>query len=549
MSNANIACRLEQQVDKQPYKRAVIELCKRDHVSGAGLYRHLTFLQLEELSSKYARAFSESGIKKGSRVLLGVKPGAELCALTFALFKLGAVPVFIDPGMGKKHLLNCVEQAKADALVALPAVFIFKLFNGKSFEGVKIKWSLGFCPVLGVKNLKTVSFQEKFYPACHMEEDELAALLFTSGSTGPAKGVVYTCKIFNFQLDIIKEQYAVTSDDMDMSVFPLFALFAVCMGMSTVIPDMDTSKPAAADPVKILQIMEEQDVSFSFGSPAFWKVMANYCEEHNRKLNSVRCLVMAGCSVEPELHRRFLKNILNEDAEIYVPYGATESLPLTSMKGSDVLAFSAERSEAGEGTCVGKPMSPEYDIKIIKISDDVIGEWSEDLCLPAGQVGEIVNSGPITTHEYYNNVEGTKKSKIHAEDRIWHRMGDLGYFDEQGYLWFCGRKNERVEINDQLLCTDKIENVLNLHKDVKRSALVSLTEKEAALIVEPETLDLLECEQKQSLSIKEFSELLSERMPTVKIKKFLFKENFPVDVRHNAKIKRDLLRDWAQDKF
>lgn len=546
MKNANVACRLEQQVDQQPYKRAVIELCKRDKITGAGIYKHLTFLQLEELSSKYARAFADSGIKKGSRVLLGVKPGADLCALTFALFKVGAVPVFIDPGMGKKHLLNCVEQAKADALVALPAVFLFKLFNSNAFKGVKINWSLGFCPLFGVKNLNSVNFKEKFYPACHMEEDELAALLFTSGSTGPAKGVVYTCKIFNFQLDIIKEQYEVTVNDMDMSVFPLFALFAVCMGMPTVIPDMDTSKPAAADPVKILRIMEEQNVSFSFGSPAFWKVMADHCEENNQSLPSVRCLVMAGCSVEPELHRRYLRSILNEDAEIFVPYGATESLPLTSMKGSEVLNFSAERSEAGEGTCVGKPMSPEYDVKIIKISDEAIEKWSSDLVLGSGEVGEIVNSGPITTHEYYNNEEGTKKSKIYEEDRVWHRMGDLGYFDEQGYLWFCGRKNERVEIKDKLLCTDKIENVLNLHESVKRSALVPYGEEKAALIVEPNCLELLGSKEKQAVSIKEFSDLLGEKLPNLNIDKFLFKESFPVDVRHNAKIKRDLLRDWAQ---
>ncbi|EDM25069.1 peptide synthase [Lentisphaera araneosa HTCC2155] len=549
MSNANIACRLEEQVDQQAHKRAVIELHKRDENSGGGIYKHLTFLQLEELSSKYARAFAESGITKGSRVLLGVKPGADLCALTFALFKVGAVPVFIDPGMGPKHLLNCVEQAKAEAIVGLPAVFVFKLFNCKAFEGVKIKWSLGFCPIIGVKNLKSVSFQEKFYPACQMEQSDVAALLFTSGSTGPAKGVVYTCKIFNFQLDIIKEQYEVATTDMDMSVFPLFALFAVCMGMPTVIPDMDTSKPAAADPEKILQIMEEQDVSFSFGSPAFWKVMADYCEENNHKLNSVRCLVMAGCSVEPDLHRRYLNNILKEGAEIYVPYGATESLPLTSMKGSEVLSFSAERSEAGDGTCVGKPMSGEYDVKIIKISDDAVEEWSNDIVLKPGEVGEIVNSGPITTHEYYNNSKGTKKSKIYDGDKIWHRMGDLGYFDEQGYLWFCGRKNERVEIEQELLCTDKIENVLNLHKNVKRSALVPLNEKEAALIVEPNCEKLLESQDRQKVAIQEFVDLLKQKLPNLKIDKFLFKADFPVDVRHNAKIKRDLLREWAQKEI
>ena len=549
--NANIACRLEAQAARQAYKRAIVVPTGTKFRDTSRAYKQLTFFQLEELTSSYAEAFSRCGIQKGMRVLIGLKPGIDLCAVSFALFKVGAVPVFIDPGMGKKHLLNCVNKAQAEAMIGFPAVFLATVLNSQAFESVRIKISTGVCVLPGVKNLYKIKKRHVFFPAVDLSEDDMAALLFTSGSTGPAKGVVYTQKIFNFQIDVIKEQYAVSEDDVDMSVFPLFALFALSMGMCTVIPDMDTSRPAAASPKRVLRVIEDNGVTFSFGSPAFWKVMANYCERKNKKLNSVRALVMAGCSVEPALHRRFLNKILPEGADIYVPYGATESLPLCSMKGSDVVDFSAGRSENGAGTCVGQVMSEDVAVKVVKISDGAMGEWKSDLEVPLGEIGEIVNRGPITTREYYDAPEANAKSKIVDGETVWHRMGDLGYFDDEGYLWFCGRKNERVHTKEKMLCTDPIENIFNTHEQVLRSALVGVGDKQErpVLIVEPCDESLINDEKAKNKLIQDLLNLAASRDDCSLIKDVLVRGDFPVDVRHNAKIKRDLLREWAQGEM
>ena len=551
--NVNIACRLETQAAEQAHRRAVVEPFASKAKNSSTAYRQLTFLQLEELASSYADAFSRSGIDKGMRVLIGLKPGIDLCAVSFALFKLGAIPVFIDPGMGKRHLLNCVNKAQAAALVGFSSVFLAALLNAEAFNSVKIKISVGTCWLPGVKDLYKIKKRCDFFPAVELSNDDVAALLFTSGSTGPAKGVVYTQKIFNFQIDVIKEQYGVTQDDVDMSVFPLFALFAISMGMTTVIPDMDTSRPAAAKPKRVLRVMEDQGVTFSFGSPAFWKVIADYCEKKNKKLNSVRALVMAGCSVEPALHRRFLSGILPESADVFVPYGATESLPLCSMKGTDVIGFSASRSENGAGTCVGRVMSDEVTVKVIRITDDVIAKWDEDLELLPGEIGEIVNCGPITTREYYDAPEANEKSKINDGENIWHRMGDLGYFDEEGYLWFCGRKNERVQTTDKMLCTDPLENIFNTHKEVMRSALVGVGEElnadKVVLVVEPQDANLLKNKSARNALIQDLLKLADSRDDCCLITDVLVRADFPVDIRHNAKIKRDILREWAQGEL
>jgi olefin beta-lactone synthetase len=548
--NVNIACRLESQAAEQAHRRAVVEPCASKAQNSSRTYRQLTFLQLEELASSYADAFSRSGIDKGMRVLIGLQPGVDLCAVSFGLFKLGAIPVFIDPGMGKTHLLNCVTKAQATALVGFPKVFVAALLNAQAFKSVKIKISVGVCWLPGVNNLHKLKKRRGFFPAVELNDDDIAALLFTSGSTGPAKGVVYTQKIFNFQIDVIKDQYGVTKDDVDMSVFPLFALFAISMGMTTVIPDMDTSCPAAAKPKRVLRVMEDQGVTFSFGSPAFWKVMADYCEKKNKKLISVRALVMAGCSVEPALHRRFLNGILPEGADIFVPYGATESLPLCSMKGTDVIGFSASRSENGAGTCVGKVMSDDVTVKVIRITDEAIANWDESLELQTGEIGEIVNCGPITTREYYDAPEANEKSKIIDGEKVWHRMGDLGYFDEEGYLWFCGRKNERVQTVDKMLCTDPLENIFNTHEEVMRSALVGVgadvNAEKVVLVVEPQDTGLLNDEPARNALIQDLLKLADSRDDCCLITDVLVRSNFPVDVRHNAKIKRDILRDWAQ---
>ena len=318
----NVSTFLSRQAKLQPYKKAIVIPSGFDRKRGAR-YCSSTFLQLEELVNSYSWALNSAGIDFGMRVLVAQQPGRELVAITFALYRIGAVPVFIDPGMGKEGILNCVTKSRSSALIGNVKAHILSYLKKKAFSGVEIFISTSKRGFGRVQSLYQLPTSTEPYPVAETRVDDMAAILFTSGSTGPAKGVVYTHGMFTQQIQIIQEQYKVTDDDVDMSIFPLFALFAICMGMKTVIPDMDTSKPMKADPERICRVINDQCVSFSFGSPTFWNKMADYCIETKTKLPTLRALLMAGCSVPATLHSKFLEQLFVAEGDTYIPYGAT----------------------------------------------------------------------------------------------------------------------------------------------------------------------------------------------------------------------------------
>ena len=544
----NVADYLEKQVEIQPTKRAVI-VPEGFNKAGRYRYSHLTFSQLLDRTCHYAHAMTGYGIGFGDRVLVGIRPGVDLVAVTFALYKMGAVPVFIDPGMGKAGLLNCIQQCQAKAMVAEFKAHVVSYLYKKHFSTVKIFINVGKFSFGKIKSLQKFKGGKEYFETADTQSDDMAAILFTSGSTGAAKGVVYTHSTFAHQIKILRKNYNVTPDDMDMSIFPLFAMFAVSMGMPTVIPDMDCSKPLSADPRRICRIIHDQGVTFSFGSPTFWDKMAGFCIKHNVKLPSLKSLLMAGCSVPGDLHQRFLDHLLPPGGDVFVPYGATEALPMTTFRGTEVLMMTKDKSDTGAGTCVGRLTSDKLELKIIKISDEPIENWDAALELPLGEIGEIVVKGVVVTKEYYERPEANAKAKIREGRYIWHRMGDLGYVDSDGLLWFCGRKVDRVQLADVELYTDQCENVFNTHSQVHRSALVGwdggTSGREAVIVVQPLDKEMIKDESALAKLEKDLLELGAAHKETQKISRVLFKEAFPVDVRHNAKIKREILTEWA----
>jgi acyl-CoA synthetase (AMP-forming)/AMP-acid ligase II len=186
-------------------------------------------------------------------------------------------------------------------------------------------------------------------------------------------------------------------------------------------------------------------------------------------------------------------------------------------------------------------------VHIIRISDDPIPEWSNDLPLPVGQIGEIVVEGPVVTKEYFHRQDPTALAKIidSKTGRILHRMGDLGYLDARGRVWFCGRKSQRVITSSETLFTIPCEAVFNQHPKVYRSALVGVARNGTNLPVlcveveknsKPVDLETLK---------REILALGAERPQTKDIQNVLFHPGFPVDIRHNAKIFREKLAEWA----
>ena len=542
--NPNIGAQLDLMATRYGDRKALFEPLKRNS-DGLFDYRVLTFAQLAELTNHYATAFAAAGIGVGTRVLLLMKPGLELSAVVFALFKTGAVPILVDPGLGFKNMLGCIRRTEPEAMIAVNIIHWIRKVFSTSFKTVRINFGFGNFTPPGVTNLNHIieigeleCRQRVSFETVHISPDDIAAIVFTSGSTGPPKGVIYTHRIFQAQLKNISQVYGAGPEQIDMSAFPLFALLAVATGMPSVIPKMDFRHPAEVNPENIIREINAHGVTFSFGSPALWRVTANYAIAHNLKMPKLKKVLMAGAPVGEELHCA-VKAVIAVDGETWVPYGATEALTTSTFSGTEMLAKTAVATRDGAGYCVGYP-NPGMEIKIIECRDGEIAQWHPDLELSIGERGEIVVRGDVVKAAYFNDADATAKSEIADSAGKWHRMGDTGYFDERGRLWFCGRKNHLVYADNMVYYPVCSEAVFNCHPAIYRTALVQGCDG-AVLFVEPFATHYPRNARSRARLTAELLELGTEYPFTEKISDIRFIKALPVDIRHNAKIFREKL--------
>ena len=548
----NIAERLRESARLSPQQIAVA--CPNGRESnGRVIYSELTFAELDEESDRLAAGLVNLGVRPGTRLVLAVPPSLEFIALTFALFKSGAVAVLIDPGMGRSNIFRCLEAAKPEGFVAVPLAQAVRALNRFRFPEAKLnvtvngrRWFWGGTTYDSLKNHKAADFQP-----LETKSTDQAAIIFTSGSTGPPKGVSYEHGMFDAQVDLLRDYYDIQPGEIDLPGFPLFALFNSAMRVTTIIPDMDPTRPAQVDPVKILEAIRDRKVTQAFGSPAIWNRVGRHCEQTGEKLGTLRRVLSAGAPVPVHVIRRMRSAFEHEDADIFTPYGATESLPVASNSGRAVLEETAARSANGEGTCVGT-LFPKVKLRIIEITEGPIDDISETRELPPGEIGEIIVQAPSTTREYFRREDATALAKIPDGNSFWHRMGDVGWLDELQRLWFCGRKTHIVETDSGRMFTIPCEAIFNEHPKIFRSALVGVGNKlrqKPVLIAEPESENWPESDQEEEQLRRELLELGEANPLTEKIETILFHRSLPVDIRHNVKIFREKLVPWAEGQL
>jgi acyl-CoA synthetase (AMP-forming)/AMP-acid ligase II len=318
---------------------------------------------------------------------------------------------------------------------------------------------------------------------------------------------------------------------------------------------MDPTRPARADPGKLVDAIGRFGVTQMFGSPALVDRLSRHGERTGEKLPTLRRVLSAGAPVPPEVVER-MRRMLPDDAEIWTPYGATECLPVAVIEGRE-LSATREATEGGAGTCVGRPVPPNL-VRIIRINDGPIARWSDVVELPTGEIGEITVCGPTVTESYWARARITAAAKIHealgeslddGDVRVVHRMGDLGWFDEQGRLWFCGRKSQRVETSEGPRYTEQVEPIFNADPRVRRTALVGVGaagRATAVLCIEP--LQRLGRRARRQL-LGDLQARAAQFEHTRIIRHFLLHPGFPVDIRHNAKIGREKLALWAAKRL
>ncbi|MCL1090981.1 AMP-binding protein [Shewanella profunda] len=566
--NANICRHLKQAAHAIPHHLAVaVQTAK-----GASLanlrYSELDFISLDKQSDGIAFALNAHGITRGMKAVLMVTPSLDFFALTFALFKAGIIPILVDPGMGIKNLKQCFAEAAPDAFIGIPKAHIARRLFGWGKGTIKILLNVdggktGFAANLnsmatGAMSLSTLlhnipaqsSAQKSQYPMVMLKPDEMAAILFTSGSTGTPKGVVYSHGMFEAQIQALKNDYGITHGERDLATFPLFSLFGPALGMASIVPDMDASKPITANPDFLFAAIDKYQCSNIFVNPALLERLGRAGEQKQHKLPSVQRVISAGAPATIGSIARF-SQMLSPGVPVLNSYGATESLPI-SMIASDELFATTDVTDHGGGICVGYAIDG-VNIGIINISEAIIPQWDDALLLKNGEIGEIVVQGPMVSQSYYQRDSATAAAKIwdSATNSVRHRMGDLGYLDNQGRLWMCGRKAHRVDatLKGQLVkryYSIPCERIFNTHPNVKRSALVGV---KVANEIEP--LVCIELDQslvcnKSQLLYQELIILAEQFSQTQGIRRFLIHPDFPVDVRHNAKIFREKLAVWAQ---
>jgi len=453
--------------------------------------------------------------------------------------------------MGIRNLGICLQEAEPEAFIGVPKAHLARCLFRWARGTLKLLVTVGPKLFWGGKSLATIqrpAGTAHDFKMAATQEGEVAAILFTSGSTGVPKGVVYTHGIFDSQVKKLKEIYSIQPGEIDLPTFPLFALFAPALGMTAIIPDMDATRPADVDPRMIAECIENFGVTNMFGSPALINSVSRYGVANGLQFPSLKRVISAGAPVSSTVLERFSK-MLEPDAQIFTPYGATEVLPVSSIGSHEILKDTTARTNKGGGVCVGKPVEG-IELKVIRITDEPIADWSDELVLPTGQIGEIAVKGRNVTREYFNRPESTKLGKIPdpAHGGFYHRMGDLGYQDDTGRVWFCGRKAHRVLVDTGTLFTIPCEAIFNTHPRVFRSALVGVQREgrtEPVLCVE---LEADSRDHSEDRLAEELLEIGSIYQITKGIKTILFHPAFPVDIRHNAKIFREKLALWAQQR-
>jgi acyl-CoA synthetase (AMP-forming)/AMP-acid ligase II len=450
--------------------------------------------------------------------------------------------------MGVKNLKACLAEAAPVAFIGVTKAHAARVLLGWCRETDRINVTVGPRLFWGGHRLRDVRDADASPLLARNALEDMAAILFTSGSTGVPKGAVYTHANFDAQVRCLREDYGIEPGERDLATFPLFALFGPALGMASVVPYMDASRPITADPANLIAAAQDYAATNLFASPALIDKLGRYGEGTAVRLPKVRRVISAGAPAEPESLARFAR-MLGPGVPVLPSYGATEALPVASISHRELNDETAALTAQGRGVCIGRPVK-HVTVKIIRITDDPISEWTPDLEVPINETGEIAVKGAQVSRTYFRRERSTALAKIYdpADGGVWHRMGDLGYVDTQGRLWFCGRKSHRVRAAGGDLFTVPLERIFNTHEAVRRTAVVGVGpagRQTPVLCVELEA----GTGAKRWPAIRgELGALAKRHAQTSAIQHFLLHPKFPVDVRHNAKIFREQLAVWAAER-
>ena len=459
----NLAFRLERSARETPDRAALI-------IRRGAIWEPFTFQYIHQLSDEIAGGFSAFGLRAGMRAGFMVPPGIEFFALALALLKAQIIPVLVDPALGQRVIARCLSDAAPEAYFGSAITNALRIFSGWGGDLIHIPITTGDVGGIQLREIRQLSNHTPVGPKLSGESE--AAVIYTSGSTGPPKGAVFSHTNLATQIELLRREFKLGPDEIDLPAFPLFALIDCLLGITAVIPDITFPAPARSDPQKIMDAVQEFQVTTIFASPVELDRLAQFAVPKGLRLQSLRRVITAGAPAPVRVLEEFSK-VLSETAELFGIYGATESLPISIASGRNLISQTRLRTEKGYGVYVGKPVKGTK-VRVIALRDASISKWTESLELAPNTVGEITISGPAVSAGYVGPEIVNRRSKIKKGSEVMHRTGDLGFLDDRGHLWYCGRISQKVKTRYGLFFTEQIEGIFNAHPLVYRTALVGV---------------------------------------------------------------------------
>jgi acyl-CoA synthetase (AMP-forming)/AMP-acid ligase II/4-hydroxybenzoate polyprenyltransferase len=521
----NVATLLANVAQTMPDKTAIV-LPKRLGVPP------ITFGQLWEQSSRLAMALQQRGLKLGDRVIVMVPMSIDLYVVMLALIRSGAVAVFVDPWMPLRRIAQFSKFAQPIGFIGIPKSHLIRLFE-KSLRILPLTVTTGknWGHWTARHTLQTlISESANDFEVAPVKPSDPALITFTSGSSGEPKGANRTHQFLAAQHHALAEQFPYRNDDIDLPMFPVFALNNLVSGIPSIVPDMDFRNVAGVDGKTIYQQMLNHGVTTCTVSPPLLDRLA---ETDKTPDLSLRRILTGGAPISDEQLKRW--QMAYPRAEIIVAYGSTEAEPVAHIDSHERLALPHPQ----RGYCMGKPIE-RVATRVLPISKVPVEDsnW-EDHCLNQSEIGELLVSGDHVCRDYFQNPQATRENKlVDRNGRLWHRMGDTGYFDETGKFWLVGRVHSTINRDGTPIHPQLVEQVVKQQfPKITQVAAIGVPDK-----VLGESLGVVAvaggADKPTPVQLRQA--LQQANIPYDRC--IISSEKLPVDPRHNSKIDYDLTR-------
>lgn len=500
-----------------------------------------SFADLWERVDRISAGLGSAGISPGDRVIVMIPMSLELYAVMLGLLKLGAVAVFVDPWIGRKQIAAFAAFADPRGFAGIGKSHLLRLLDGRlrripvtvTTGGRLFRWPAR----LSLGNLESKAGDGRVHP---VTADDPALITFTSGSSGLPKGTNRTHRFLTAQHEALKHEFPADDRDVDMPMFPVFALNNLALGISSVVPRMDFGQVAEVDPSVILQQMRDYGVTTSTASPPFFDRLAIHVEAHPEIRPRLRRILTGGAPVSDDQLRLWQRSF--PGTEIVVVYGSTEAEPVAHIHAAERLEAISDIHPDSPGFCVGRP-TDRVRTRVIRIVPDRVVP-DDDLDVAEHDIGELCVTGDHVCKDYFRNPDAGRENKlVEGDGTVWHRMGDTGYFDRRGRFWLVGRVHSTIIRGGIAVHPQILEQSANPGDSrIRRVAAVGLPDVElgerVVLVLETTAGNGLRVEVEER--VKRSGQIVDDIILT--------SEPIPVDPRHNSKIDYSKLRSRLQQQ-